>query len=394
MRPIAARVRELPVTIFSEFSALATRTGAVNLGQGFPDFDGPEEVREAAVRALRDGINQYALGAGSPNLRRAIAEHAARFHHQSVDPDRDVTVTAGATEAIFDALVGLLDQGDEAVLFEPFYDSYAASVAMAGATVRPVTLRPPEAGRPGWWFDPAELEAAFGPRTRVVVVNSPHNPTGKVFSPPELEAIASCCQRHDVVALTDEVYEHLLYPPAQHVRLATLPGMGGRTLTVSSGGKSFSFTGWKVGWAIGPPELRRAVAQAHQYVTFAVAAPLQEAIALALRLPDTYFQDLVKAYAARRDALWGSLRAAGLQPWAPQGAYFLCAPVTDFGYPSDDAFCRWLTTEVGVAAIPLSAFYARPALAPQVARFAFCKTDAVLSEASRRLGHLKRPPGR
>ena len=391
MSHIAARVRELPATVFSEFSALAARTGAVNLGQGFPDFDGPEEVREAAVRALREGVNQYALGAGSANLRRAIAEHAARFHQHRVDPERDVTVTAGATEALFDALLGLLDPGDEAVLFEPFYDSYAAAVSMAGATVRPVMLRPPRPGQPSWWYEAAELEAAFGPRTRVVVVNSPHNPTGKVFSRTELEAIAACCLRHDAVALTDEVYEHLVYPPAKHFRLATLPGMAERTLTVSSGGKTFSYTGWKVGWAIGPPALRRAVAQPHQYVTFAVAAPLQEAIALALRLPDTYFLGLREAYAARCERLLVGLRAAGLRPWTAEGAYFLCAEVSQFGHPSDDAFCRWLATEVGVAAIPLSAFYARPGLAPQVARFAFCKTDAVLDEAARRLAKLSTP---
>jgi N-succinyldiaminopimelate aminotransferase len=387
---IAARVRDLPATIFSEFSALAARTGAVNLGQGFPDFDGPEEVREEAVRALRDGVNQYALGAGSLNLRRAIAEHAERFYGHAVDPEQDVTVTAGATEALFDALLGLLNPGDEAVLFEPFYDSYAAAVSMAGAAIRPVTLRPPGAGHPGWWYEAAELAAAFGPKTRVVVVNSPHNPTGKVFSRAELEGISALCAQYDAVALTDEVYEHLVFPPARHVRMATLPGMAERTLTVSSGGKSFSYTGWKVGWAIGPAALRRAVAQAHQYVTFAVAAPLQEGIALALRLPDAYFQGLVREYSARRDKLLGGLRAAGLAPWMPEGAYFLSADVARFGLASDEAFCRWLTTEVGVAAIPLSAFYARKAAAPQIARFAFCKTDGVLDEAARRLEKLGR----
>ena len=390
MSSLAARVRNLPATVFSEYSALAARTGAVNLGQGFPDFDGPEEVREAAVHALRTGVNQYALGAGSANLRRAIAEHAVRFHRQAVDPEREVTVTAGATEALFDALLGLLDPGDEAVLFEPFYDSYAAAVAMAGAVIRPVTLRPPDAGHPGWWFRTEELEAAFGPRTRVVVVNTPHNPTGKVFTRAELEQVADACRRHRVVALTDEVYEHLVFAPARHLRLATLPGMAERTLTVSSGGKSFSYTGWKVGWAIGPAELRRAVAQPHQYVTFAVAAPLQEGIAHALRLPDAYFEGLLAAYTARRDRLLSALRDAGFSPWAPEGAYFVCADVAGFGHPTDDAFCRWLTTEVGVAAIPLSAFYLRPESAPPVARFAFCKTDTVLDEAARRLGRLPR----
>jgi N-succinyldiaminopimelate aminotransferase len=385
---IAARVRGLPPTIFSEFSALAVRTGAVNLGQGFPDFDGPEEVREAAVAALRAGINQYALGAGSLTLRTAIAEHASRFYGQQVDPGRDVTVTAGATEALFDALVGLLDPLDEAILFEPFYDSYAAAIRMAGGAVRPVTLQPPSASHAGWWFDAAELEAAFTPKTKVVVVNSPHNPTGKVFSTPELQHLAALCTRHDVVALCDEVYEHLVYPPARHVRLATLPGMAERTLTVSSGGKSFSFTGWKVGWAIGPEALRQAVTQTHQYVTFAVAAPLQEGIAAALRLPDAYFDGLLATYASRRDRLLGSLQKAGFEPWTPEGAYFVCAEVTRFGFPSDEAFCRWLTSEVGVAAIPLSAFYARVPTASQVARFAFCKTDAVLEEAGRRLQHI------
>jgi N-succinyldiaminopimelate aminotransferase len=392
MSRIAARVRDLPPTVFSEFSALAARTGAVNLGQGFPDFDGPEEVREAAVQALRGGVNQYALGAGSPNLRRAIAEHAARFYGQAVDPEQDVTVTAGATEALFDALLGLLDPGDEAVLFEPFYDSYAAAVAMAGAIVRPVTLRPPSAGHPGWWFETTELEAAFTPRTKVVVVNTPHNPTGKVFSRLELEGISALCARFNVVALTDEVYEHLVYAPGRHLRLATLPGMAERTLTISSGGKSFSYTGWKVGWAIGPAALRRAVAQAHQYVTFAVAAPLQEGIATALRLADGFFHGLQADYTARRDRLLDSLRTAGMKPWTPEGAYFACADVAHFGHPSDEAFCRWLTAEVGVAAIPLSAFYARPQLAPQVARFAFCKTAKVLDEAAKRLGRLAKPP--
>ncbi|HMK73983.1 MAG TPA: aminotransferase class I/II-fold pyridoxal phosphate-dependent enzyme [Myxococcaceae bacterium] len=388
MSPVAARVRDLPPTVFSEFSALAVRSGAVNLGQGFPDFDGPEEVREAAVHALRTGVNQYALGAGSANLRRAIAEHAARFHGQEVDPERDVTVTSGATEALFDALLGLLDPGDEAVLFEPFYDSYAAAVTMAGATVRPVALRPPDAAHASWWFDSAELEGAFGPRTRVVVVNTPHNPTGKVFSRAELEQVAALCERHDTVALTDEVYEHLVYAPARHIRVANLPGMAGRTLTVSSGGKSFSYTGWKVGWTIGPAPLRRAVAQAHQYVTFAVAAPLQEGIAHALRLPDGYFDGLLAAYTARRDRLLSALREAGFSPWVPEGAYFVCADVAGFGHPTDDAFCRWLTTDVGVAAIPLSAFYLRPERAPRVARFAFCKTDAVLDQAAQRLRRL------
>ncbi len=379
----------MPATVFSEFSALAVRHGAVNLGQGFPDFDGPEEVREAAVRALRDGVNQYALGPGSSNLRTAIAEHATRFYGQEVDPESMITVTAGATEAVMDTLLGLLDPGDEVLAFEPFYDSYAAGVTMAGGVLRPVTLHPPDASHAAWWFDPAALEAAVGPRARLVLLNTPHNPTGKVFDRDELEQIASLCLRHDLLAVTDEVYEHLVYPPAMHVRLATLAGMADRTLSISSGGKTFSFTGWKIGWAIGPRPLRRAVQQAHQYVTFAVAAPLQEAIAVALRLPDSFFERLAREYAARRDRLAAGLRNAGLPPWQTQGAYFLCADVSDRGHASDDAFCRWLISDVGVAAIPLSAFYADPARAPAVARFAFCKTDAVLDAAIQRLSRMR-----
>jgi len=255
----SGRVRALQPTVFSEFSALAARVGAVNLGQGFPDFDGPEVVREAAVAALRRGENQYAHGLGAPPLRQAIAEHARRFLGVSIDPETQVVVTCGATEAIFDAVQGLVDPGDEVVAFQPVYDSYAASVAMAGGVLRPVTLRPPDAMHSRWWFDPGELEAAFGPRTRVLLLNTPHNPTGKVFSRPELESVAALVQRWNAVAVVDEVYGHLVYDGAEHRSLATLPGMTERTLTVSSGAKTFGLTGWKVGWAMGPKPLRDAV---------------------------------------------------------------------------------------------------------------------------------------
>ncbi|MGZ6132038.1 MAG: aminotransferase class I/II-fold pyridoxal phosphate-dependent enzyme, partial [Myxococcaceae bacterium] len=265
----SGRVRALQPTVFSEFSALATRSGAVNLGQGFPDFDGAEVVREAAVAALRRGENQYAPGLGAVALRQAIAEHARRFLGLAVDPDTEVVVTCGATEAIFDAVQGLVDPGDEVVAFEPVYDSYAASVAMAGGVLRPVTLRPPDAAHPRWWFDEAALETAFGPRTRVVLLNTPHNPTGKVFTARELEQVAALARRWDAVAVVDEVYGHLVYDGAVHRSLAGLPGMAERTLTVSSAAKTFGFTGWKVGWAMGPRVLRDAVLQAHQYVTFA-----------------------------------------------------------------------------------------------------------------------------
>jgi len=381
----SGRVRALQPTVFSEFSALAARSGAVNLGQGFPDFDGPEVVREAAVEALRRGENQYAPGLGAVPLRQAIAEHARRFLDLTVNPETEVLVTCGATEAIFDAIQGLVDPGEEVVAFEPVYDSYAASVAMAGGVLRPVTLRPPDGNHPRWWFDPGELEAAFGPRTRVVLLNTPHNPTGKVFSPRELEQVAGLTQRWGAVAVVDEVYAHLVYDGAEHRSLASLPGMAERTLTVNSGAKTFGLTGWKVGWAMGPRVLRDAVLQAHQYVTFAVPTPLQHAIAAALRLPDAYFAGLQAEYARRRRKLLDSLEASGLVPWAPEGAYFACVDVAGRGYADDDGFCRDLTTRVGVAAIPLSAFYVDRSRAPCVARFAFCKSDATLDEAARRL---------
>jgi N-succinyldiaminopimelate aminotransferase len=296
-----------------------------------------------------------------------------------------VVVTCGATEAIFDAVQGLVDVGEEVVTFEPVYDSYAASVAMAGGVLRPVTLHPPGGGRPGWWFEPRALEEAFSSRTRLVLLNTPHNPTGKVFTADELEQIAALCRRWNTVAVVDEVYQHLVYGEARHISLATLPGMAARTLTVSSGAKTFGFTGWKVGWAMGPKILRDAVLQAHQYVTFAVPTPLQEAVAVALGLPDAHFAATGADYARRRGKLLSMLREAGWTPWEPEGAYFVCTDVAGRGFADDDAYCRDLTTRVGVAAIPLSAFYVDRARAPVVARFAFCKSDATLDEAARRL---------
>ncbi|AEI67275.1 aminotransferase class I/II-fold pyridoxal phosphate-dependent enzyme [Corallococcus macrosporus] len=387
-RPVAAqRVTRFATTVFSEFSALAARHGAVNLGQGFPDFDGPDAIKEAARRAIRDGGNQYAMGAGARELRVAIAEHSARFYGQTVDPDTMVTVTSGATEAILDTLLGLVDPGDEVVAFEPFYDSYDANIAFVGATARFVPLRPPDAGHAQWWFDRDEVRAAFGPRTRLLILNTPHNPTGKVFTREELGFLAELCAEFDVKVLSDEVYEHIVFEPARHLRPATLPGLAERTVTVSSGGKTFSLTGWKVGWVIAPPALRDAVQRAHQFVTFATAAPLQAAMAEALRLPDAYFAELASSYAAKRGRLLTGLREAGLTPFAPEGSYFILADITRQGFADDVAFCRHLVSEVGVAAIPPSVFYSpehRP-LGQGLARFAFCKTEAVLDEAVRRL---------
>jgi N-succinyldiaminopimelate aminotransferase len=386
----AERVTRFPPTVFSEFSALAARCGAVNLGQGFPDFDGPDEVKQAAIAAIRDGVNQYAVSSGAPVLREAIAEHSRRFWGMAVDPETMVTVTSGATEALFDAAMALVDPGDEVVLFEPHFDVYVPAVLMAGGVPRFVPLRPPDDRHAGWWFEPDELAAAFGPRTRLLILNSPHNPTGKVFTRAELELVADHCMRHDVTVLSDEVYEHIVFEPARHVPIATLPGMAERTVTVSSGGKTFSFTGWKIGWAIAPPPLRDAIQQAHQFVTFASAAPLQHGIAAGLRLPDNYFAGLAADYRARRDRLAGVLEAAGLRPFVPEGAYYVMACLRP-QVNDDFEFCRFLTREIGVAAIPASALRSTPSHSRPMARFAFCKSDAALEAAATRLAMLREP---
>ena len=369
-RVIASRLAGFGTTIFTEMSALAERTGSINLGQGFPDFDGPGEVLEAAAAAMRAGANQYAPLAGVPPLRDAVAAHQERFYGMPVE---DVQVTFGATEAIAAAMLGLLEPGDEVLVFEPLYDSYAASIAMAGAVRRVVTLRPPD-----WGFDPAEL--VVGPRTRMVLLNTPHNPTGKVFSREELEVVAAVCREHDLVAVADEVYEHLVYE-GEHVPLAGLEGMADRTLTISSLGKTFSVTGWKIGWACGPASLVGAVRAAKQFLTFAGGTPLQHAGAAALALDDSFYASLTASFVAKRDRLCAGLLAAGLEPLRPAGTYFVNALVEGDGVE----FCRSLPERAGVVAIPTSVFYDDAEVGRSLVRFAFCKRDAVIDEAATRL---------
>ncbi len=379
-----SRLAGFGTTIFAEMSALAARTGAINLGQGFPDTDGPAEVLEAAVDAMRAGHNQYPPGPGIPALRAAIAAHQLRFHAIELDPDGEVLVTTGATEAIAAALLALCEPGDEVVTFEPYYDSYAACIALAGAERRVVTLRPPD-----YAIDPAALAAAFSPRTRLVLLNSPHNPSGKVFTRAELELVADHCRERDVLAVTDEVYEHLVFDGREHVPLATLPGMAGRTLTISSAGKTFSFTGWKIGWATGPRELVAAVQTAKQFLTFVSGAPFQHAIAHALSLPDAYFESFRADLEAKRDRLCAGLEAAGLEVLRPAGTYFVNADIRALGEDDGHAFCLALPERAGVVAVPTVVFYDDKEVGRPLVRFAFCKRDEVIDEAAARLARLR-----
>lgn len=381
---IATRVSTFGETIFTEFSRLAVKHNAVNLGQGFPNFDGPKFVVDAAAAAMAAGHNQYARMFGLPILNQAIA---ARFGADSglrIDPETEVTITSGCTEALAATFLGLVNPGDEVILFEPYYDSYRACVAFAGAAPRFVALRPPD-----FAFDDDELRRAFTRKTRAILINTPHNPTGKVFSRAELELIAHLCHEHDAIAITDEVYEKITFD-AEHISLATLPDMGERTVTLSSLGKTFSLTGWKIGWAIAPPALTKGVRGAHQFLTFATSTPLQHAAAAALAAPDSYYTDLRDMYLGKRDLLAEGLASIGFEVFLPRGSYFILADHSRFGFDDDVSFCRYLVEEVGVASIPPSSFYERKELGRSLVRFAFCKTDETLREALARLSVLAR----
>lgn len=379
---LASRLQGLGTSIFAEMSALADRTGAVNLGQGFPDTDGPPEVLEAAVDAIRAGQNQYPPGAGIAPLREAIAGHQTRFWGLTYDPETEVLVTAGATEAITASILALCEPGDEVLTFEPTFDSYPAAAAMAGARLRVVTL--PPAGEP---LDLDAVAAAISSRTRLLLLNSPHNPTGRVLTRAELAGLAALCVEHDLLAVTDEVYEHLVYD-GEHVPLATLPGMRERTVTISSAGKTFSITGWKVGWACAPAPLLAAVRTAKQHLTYVNGAPFQPAVAAGLGLPDAYFNGLREALRAKRDLLCDGLEAAGLTVLRPAGTYFATVDLRPIGETDGVAFCRSLPERCGVVAIPSGVFYEDPARGAHFVRFTFCKRDEVLHDAVTRLEGL------
>jgi N-succinyldiaminopimelate aminotransferase len=377
---MATRLHGLGTTIFAEMSALALRTESINLGQGFPDTDGPESVVEAAVDAMRNGRNQYPPTVGTPELRTAVAAHQRRFYGLEYDPDAEIVVTTGATEAIAAAMLALVEPGDEVVMLEPYYDSYVAVVAMAGGVRVPVTLHAPD-----FRIDLDALRAAVTPRTKVLLLNSPHNPTGTVLTDEEQTAIAEVAVEHDLVVVTDEVYEHLTYDDVVHRPMATYPGMRERTVTISSGGKSFSFTGWKIGWACAAPDLVRAVTTAKQFLTFATGAPFQPAIAQALALGDDYFAEFRGTLQAKRDRLCDGLADVGLEVLRPQGTYFVSTDIRSIGYDDGVEFCRSLPHRCGVVAVPHEVFYDHAEVGRPLVRWAFCKRDEVLDEAVARL---------
>jgi N-succinyldiaminopimelate aminotransferase len=383
---LVPRLEPFTSTIFAEMTALATRTGSVNLGQGFPDTDGPPSMLAAAQEAIASGVNQYPPGPGRPELRAAIAAQRTRYG-MSFDPDTEVLVTVGATEAIAAAMLALVQPGDEVVLFEPYYDSYAASVALAGATRRVVSLvEEPGTGR--FAVDLDALRAAIGPKTRLLLMNSPHNPTGTVFTRAELAGIAELCVAHDLIAVTDEVYECLTYDGVEHIPLGTLPGMAARTLTVSSAGKMFNCTGWKIGWACGPAELVAAVKAAKQFLTFVGGAPFQPAVAHALATESAWVSALRDDLSAKRDRLAAGLSAAGFEVRPSMGTYFICVDVRPLGFADGAELCWQLPERIGVAAVPVQGFTDHPGQWRHVVRFAFCKRDEVLDEAVERLHKL------
>lgn len=381
---LTAKLQGFGTTIFAEMSQLATATGSVNLGQGFPDYEGPREVLDAAIEAINGGLNQYPPGPGMPVLRQAIAEHQQRFYGLTYDPDTEVLVTAGATEAIASALLGLLDSGDECVVLEPTYDSYQACIALAGATPRFVTLRPPS-----YDLDLDALAAAITPKTKLILLNTPHNPTGKVLTAAETQAVADLAIRHDLVVVTDEVYEHLIFDGMVHTPLASLPGMRERTLVISSGGKTFNTTGWKTGWICSTPALVTAARTAKQFLTYVNGGPFQPAMAVGLRLGDDYYRTLADDLQVKRDKLISGLEAAGLRAFKPSGTYFITTDIREVQPDGDGyAFCRALPERCGVVAIPNVVFYDNKHEGRHLVRFAFCKRHELLDEAVSRLARL------
>jgi aspartate/methionine/tyrosine aminotransferase len=367
-------------SVIREMTRLALQYGAVNLAQGFPDFPAPPEIKRAAIEAIAADINQYAITWGAASFREAIAEKLKWSLGLDVDPETEITVTCGSTEAMMAALLAVVNPGDEVIIFEPFYENYGPDAILAGAEPRYVSLAPPD-----WTFDPDELAAAFTPRTKAIILNTPNNPTGKVFTSEELGLIAALCQKWNALAITDEIYEHILYDGATHIAMATLEGMRERTITINGLSKTYSVTGWRVGYVVAPAHLTRAIRKVHDFLTVGSAAPLQEAGAVALRLPRSYYAKLAADYAARRDRLYRALVRAGFHAYLPRGAYYIMTDISRFGFPDDVTFATYLVREIGVAVVPGSSFYHDPQKGRQQVRFCFSKTDETLDLAAERL---------
>jgi len=382
----AARFTE---SVIREMTRLAQKHGAVNLSQGFPDFPAPAAVKDAAIEAIRADINQYAVTWGAKPLRDAIAADVTKRYGRTITPDTQVTVCCGSTEAMMATMLAIVDPGDEVVVFEPFYENYGPDAILSGATPRYVQLREPVDDGADWTFDPDELAAAFSNKTRAIIINTPNNPTGAVFTRAQLEQIAALCQKWDVIAVTDEIYEHILYDEATHVPMASLDGMAHRTVTINSVSKTFSVTGWRVGWTIAPPDITGAIRKVHDFLTVGAAAPLQAAAAAALALPEDYYRDLAASYRVKRDRLLAILRGVGFVCFVPRGAYYIMTDISAFGFPDDVAFARHLVSEIGVASVPGSSFYRDPVSGRARVRFCFCKKDETLQAAADRLERLR-----
>jgi aminotransferase len=384
----SAKASRFTESVIREMTRLANAHGAVNLSQGFPDFPAPAAIKAAACDAIQADINQYAITWGAKPLRDAIAADFTRRYAVPVEAETHVTVCCGSTEAMISTMLAIVDPGDEVIVFEPFYENYGPDAILSGATPRYVQLREPD-----WAFDPDELAAAFSNRTRAIIINTPNNPTGKVFTRAELEVIGGLCRHWGAMAVTDEIYEHILYDGATHVPMASIEGMADRTVTINSVSKTFSVTGWRVGWTIAPADITGAIRKVHDFLTVGAAAPLQAASAAALALPEDYFRDLAATYARRRDRLMGILTEAGFVCFEPKGAYYIMTDISAFGFPDDVAFARHLVTDVGVASVPGSSFYRDPASGRNQVRFCFCKKDETLDAAAERLQRLVASPG-
>ncbi len=385
---LSAKAGQFTESVIREMTRLALQHKAVNLSQGFPDFPAPAEIKRAAQDAISADINQYAITWGAKSLRDAIAEKLERSHGISIDPEREITVCCGSTEAMMSAMMAIINPGDEVVVFEPFYENYGPDAILSGASPRFVKLHAPD-----WTFDPRELAAAFGPKTKVIILNTPNNPTGKVFERAEFEMIRDLCVKWNAFAITDEIYEHMLYDGAKHISMATLDGMRERTITINALSKTYSVTGWRVGWAIAPPEATSAIRKVHDFLTVGAAAPLQEAGAAALHFPQDYYDTLAREYLVRRDRLLGILTSAGFRCFKPRGAYYIMTDISAFGFPDDVAFAKYLVKDIGVAAVPGSSFYRNPADGRTHLRFTFCKTEKTFQAAAERLSKLKSASG-